>query len=91
MNNPWAYGQAQEFSKRLIAFSQDPVERINRAHLLAYGRNATTEEKQLAEAYIKRVVENLQTNEFTPEQWEMEAWNSYAQVLLRSNEFLYID
>ena len=91
MNNPWAYGQAQEFSKRLIAFSQDPVERINRAHLLAYGRNATTEEKQLAEAYIKRVVENLQTNEFTPEQWEMEAWNSYAQVLLRSNELLYVD
>lgn len=91
MNNPWACGQAQEFSKRLIAFSQDPVERINRAHLLAYGRDATTEEKQLAEAYIKRVVENLQTNEFTPEQWEMEAWNSYAQVLLRSNELLYID
>lgn len=91
MNNPWTYAQAQEFGKRLIAFSQDPVERINRAHLLAYGREATTEEKQLAEAYIKRVVENLQTNEFPPEKWEMEAWNSYAQVLLRSNELLYID
>ncbi len=91
MNNPWAYAQAQEFSKRLIAFSQDPLERVNRAHLLAYGREATTEEKQLAEAYIKRVVENLQTNEFTPEQWEVEVWNSYAQVLLRSNELLYID
>ncbi len=91
MNNPWAHEQAQAFAQRLIAFSQDPVERINRAYLLAYSREVTAEERQRGVAYIKRVVENLNVDELPPEQRETEAWNSYAQVLLRSNELLYID
>ena len=91
MNNPWAHEQAQAFAQRLIAFSQDPVERINRAYLLAYSREVTAEERQRGVAYIKRVVENLNVDELPPEQRDKEAWNSYAQVLLRSNELLYID
>ena len=91
MNNPWAHEQAQAFARRLMAFSHDPVERINRAHVLTYSREVTAEEQQRAEAYINRVDEELTTRELSPDQREFEAWNSYAQVLFRSNELLYID
>ena len=91
MNNPWAREQAHAFARRLMAFSNDSVERINRAHLLTYGREVTAEEQQRAEAYIDRVDEELNTRELSPDQREFEAWNSYAQVMFRSNELLYID
>ena len=91
MNNSWTHEQAEAFAKRLIAYSEEPVERIDRAYLLVYCREATPEERELAEAYIYRVVESLPVNEFSPENREMKAWNSFAQLLLRSNELLYVD
>ena len=90
-NHPWVQQQAQAFAGRLIGFSNDLAQRVNRAYQLAYGREAYADEQQRAVVYLAEVSEELDAFQLAPEQRELEAWTSYSRVVLTSNEFLYID
>ena len=78
MNNPLMVRQAKRFAERLHreAPQSDPA-RIQRACRLLYGRAATATEEQLALNFLKADPEN--------------GWQYYGQVLLASNELLYLD
>ena len=57
---------------------EDPEARIHRAYWLLFGRSPRTEELQLARTFL------AETNDQQP-------WRQLAQVLLSSNEFVFVD
>jgi hypothetical protein len=89
MNDPFVHEQARKFAARLIATCPEEAKRIERAHLLAFGRGPTSEERASGLSYLGQVGSKL--GGITEEQKAAQAWESYARVLLRLNEFITVD
>jgi hypothetical protein len=84
LNSPFMLVQAEALAERLKKEVPNGVEdRIQRAYLLLYGRAATEKEVRLGVAFLTSGAEN---GKVPPGFWEQ-----YAQVLLGSNEFLFVD
>ena len=78
LNSPLMQAQSAALVRRLKAeVPGGTEERVRRAYLLLYGRPAT-------EGQVRLALEFLKTGSDT-------VWEEYAQVLLGSNEFLFID
>ena len=83
LNSPFMVEQAKAFSARLHKeVSEGDEARIQRAFSLAFGRPATDVEIEIGLAYLGGEVDP---------QSKLTLWQSYAQVLLGSNEFMYLD
>ena len=82
LNSPFMVEQARSFAKRLQQEETGTAPRIHRAFQLAYGRLPSPQELKLGLAYLS--VEDTEANKLT-------RWERYAQVLLGSNEFMYLD
>lgn len=83
LNSPFMVEQAKAFAARLHAEQPDNnTDRIRRAFLLAYGRPPVEVEIEIGLAYLN--------GEKDPES-KLTQWQSYAQALLGSNEFMYLD
>lgn len=81
LNSPFMLTQAKAFAARLsVDAPQGDDARVSRAYRLLFGRAPTKEETRLA-------IEFLQ--EESPA--AMSRWEQYAQILLASNEALYVD
>ena len=79
LNSPFFQQQAAELTRRLAAEAPGGIEgRVQRASLLLFGRPARTTEVTLAQEFLGTA---------QPER----LWQEYTQVLLGSNEFLFID
>ena len=82
MNHPFVHDLARGVIARPdVAATKGHRERIDRLHRLLYGRPADAEEVTLGETFVK---EAGQTN-------KLSAWEQYAQVLMLSNEFAFVD
>jgi hypothetical protein len=83
MNNPWVFEQARGLAQRPdVAAERDPTRRIERLYRLVYGRPASAEEIELGRASLA----------VTPAGSDPQAaWDRYAQALLMTNEFLFVD
>lgn len=83
LNSPFMIKQAKAFSARLHRdASENDSERIQLAFQLAYGRTPSEAEAELGLAYLQGIHDP--DNQLT-------RWESYAQVLLGSNELMYVD
>jgi hypothetical protein len=91
MNHPFVREQAEGLAGRLLAVSEDAGQRVLRAHEWAWGRPPTPAEVDRGTAYVRRYERALAAAGAPPERLEVEAWTSYARVLLTANEFLYVD
>jgi hypothetical protein len=81
LNSPFIQRQAAALAQRLKVEVGEGIDaRVRRAYLLLYGRPAT-------EAQVKLAVEFLAAGDGASDA----LWEQYAQVLLGSNEFLFID
>ena len=81
MNNPLMVAQAKLLAERLHKEApESDAARIERAYSLIYGRAITEQEQKLA-------LEFLSAESADPKA----AWQQYCQVLLASNELLYLD
>jgi hypothetical protein len=81
LNSPFMLEQARALAAKVTAGPVLPEEeRVRRAYLLLYGRRPTGEELRLGVGYLRK-----------PEAEGMPRWERYAQVLLASNELLYVD
>jgi hypothetical protein len=81
MNSPFMIAQAKALAARILAEpAPDDAERIARAYRLVFAREPNAGEVRLAREFLRE-----------PEAWEMSRWEEYAQVLLASNEALYVD
>jgi hypothetical protein len=79
LNDPFVHEQADRLAARLVDGQSDDKERIGLAYELCFCREPTAEELALAEEYLQKVNSPA------------EAWKSLVRVLLRSNEFVYLD
>lgn len=87
LNSPFMIEQARAFAKRLLDEAGEDVDaRIRYAFELAYGRSATQREVLLAKQFLSRDDEEEERSLNTLNRWER-----YAQVILGSNEFMYLD
>ncbi|MDA1232183.1 MAG: DUF1553 domain-containing protein, partial [Planctomycetota bacterium] len=83
LNSPFMVEQAKAFSARVHKEAGDNDEaRIAHAFLLAFGRPVTDVELELGLAYL-----GMKSDENN----KLNRWEQYAQVLLGSNEFMYLD
>ena len=76
LNSEFMARQAKALAARLAA-EPDDTARIRRAFLLAYGRPPTDREVRLGTEFLSA--------------GGPDAWEAYAQVLLSSNEFAFVD
>jgi hypothetical protein len=87
MNNPFVKEQAEGFARRVVRQSELPDVRLELAFQSACGRNPTSLERERGARYITQ----YQANTRSAGPSEVEAWTSYARILLCANEFLYLD
>ena len=76
LNSEFLMRQAEAFSERVTAESDKPAEQVEQAYRLLFGREPTSSEREAT-------LEFLAGGE--------ESWPRLAQVLMSSNEFLYVD
>jgi hypothetical protein len=80
LNSAFMVGQANALAARLETISPDSAQRIAAAYRLLFGRAPEVEEMQLAQEFLRQ-----------PPAAEMSVWAQYAQLLMASNEMLYVD
>jgi uncharacterized protein DUF1553 len=89
MNSPFVIEQARHFLQRTDAAGlMKDEEKVKRMYQLAYGRTAETDEIALG---LRFLAESRQNNEAKKAPTSLSVWEQYAQVLLLSNEFAFVD
>lgn len=91
MNNPFVQEQASAVARRLLGATNNREERMRLATELVWSRQLKSKEAERGVEYLDRYQQELARTGAPPEQIEMEAWTSYARVLLTANEFVYVD
>jgi mono/diheme cytochrome c family protein len=82
LNSEFMVRNAKALAARLDRAAGDDAGRIRHAFLLLYGRPVTERELRLGLAFLRGGSASGQT---------LTRWEQYAQVLLSTNEFLYVD
>jgi len=83
MNSSFMVDRAKVLADRLLSESGDDDSRVRSAYQRLYGRDPTGDEVQLAVEYLRQAVDNASDG-------DLSRWTQYAQVLLSSNEFMYV-
>jgi hypothetical protein len=83
LNSPLIRQQSVALARRLLAGPPGVEERVRRAYVLVYGRPAAESEVRDAADFLGQAGSSGPAAE--------SAWQQYAQVLLGSNEFLFVD
>ncbi len=91
LNDPLVHEQARKFAARIFAAANDDAARITRAYELALSRPANSEEVADAKSFLSTVRVKLKSSGTPPDKIEDEAWQAVARVILRLNEFVYVD
>ena len=92
MNSLFVKKQASRFAERLLNLKvENENARINLAHLNTLGRLPSVIEKNQALTYLKRYNQNENNLSYKEQNFSLDAWSSYCQLLFGLNEFLYID
>jgi mono/diheme cytochrome c family protein len=82
LNSEFMERQAKALAARMMTTPGDDAQKVRQAFPLLYARPATDAEVTLAVDFLKTVDEP---------KGSLSRWEQYAQVLLGSNEFLFVD
>jgi hypothetical protein len=82
MNNPFVIEQARALAGRLAAVADEPEMRIQQLYMLLFGRAPGPRELALGVAFARRPADAGSG---------LSPWEEYAQVLLLTNEFAFVD
>ncbi len=91
LNDEFLHERSTSFAQRLLGENSDEESRLQMAFELTIGRPPNNEEIVSAAAYFAQLKSALTVASIPPEQHEQFAWESFARVLFRMNEFLYVD
>jgi hypothetical protein len=81
LNDPFVHEQARAFAARIQKERSGDAPRIERAYALSLGRAPTSEEAAASLEYVRSTRAQLD---------EKQAWESFARILFRLNEFVYV-
>ena len=82
LNSAFMVSQAQAFAARIEKMGASDADRVTAAYRLAFGRSPEKAESDLALRFLQ--LPNKTDDKLT-------RWQQYAQVLLASNEMMYVD
>ena len=83
LNDPLVHEQAGRIAERLMKTGSDESQRVKSAYELLFARPPTANEAAAATQFIANAKGSAPDAN--------EAWNAYVRVLLRLNEFVYLD
>ena len=84
LNSPFVIETSKALATRVQKEANSDSERIQRAFALAYGRPASAVEAQLFASFLNSTDADPSANRLT-------RWERVAQILIGSNEFMYVD
>jgi hypothetical protein len=82
LNSEFMTIQARSFAARIEKLASTDPDRVIAAYRLAFGRTPDTREMELAERFLKLPPRSDD---------KLSRWQQYAQILLASNELMYVD
>jgi len=91
LNEQFVHKQADLFARSVIRQCGDEAARVNRAFELAFARPADATELAEGQKFVSKVRQKLVAEGVAEKQANVEAMGSFARVLFRLNEFVYID
>ena len=80
LNSPFMIERAKAFASRMTASADKDETRIRNAYRILFAREPDRDELAVALGYLSR-----------PGSGDISRWDQYAQMLLASNEMLYVD
>jgi hypothetical protein len=86
LNSPFMIARAKGLAARVRLMTADDEAGIGLAYRLAFGRPPSEVERRLGRLYLAGADEGEEAKKN-----ELTRWERYAQVLLGSNEFFYVD
>ena len=90
LNSDFVMQSADKLAERLLTEHESNAQRLAALTLIAYGRDATTEEIQSHERYLAQIEEALSRTEQDPTARKRQAWNALCHTVLAANEFIYL-
>jgi hypothetical protein len=91
MNDPFVHAQSDKFAVRVGMAVGDEGRRIDLMYRMALGRPATSEEADIASAYLRESAARMAEAGVAEEDRTRAALASLARVILGSNEFLFVE
>jgi hypothetical protein len=91
LNDAFVHEQCKLFAARLVKGAQDDQERLNLAYQLAFSRPPDRHEIEEAARFVAAVRATLHGEGMPDTEIEPESWRAMARVLVRLNEFVYVD
>jgi len=92
MNSPYLVEQSGKFADLLLALpTADDAQRVETAYQRALNRQAKTDERDRAMAFLSDYEAALAPTIEDPEKRRRAAWSSFCQALYASSEFRYVD
>ena len=80
LNSPFVIGRAKALAARVTTNDHDDETRVQRVYGLLFARQPDRTEMKLALDFLRK-----------PAVPELSRWEQYAQMLLASNEMMYVD
>jgi cytochrome c553 len=92
LNSPLVREQARHLAQQLLGDAKvSDEQRIDRAHRLAFGRSSSADEVMQAQAFLAAYLASPAAQGRPEAERTLSAWQSFCQVLLCDNEFMYVD
>lgn len=91
LNDAFVHEQSVRFAGQLVTAARGDRARLELACERALGRPASAEERIRTEAFLKELRGHGTLSGKSPAEVELAAWSAVVRVLLRLNEFVYID
>ncbi len=88
LNSEFVLQSAADFADRILSESDDDDQRLARLYVMAYGREASTDERKADHQFLTNVTQSL--NDPDANQRRRQAWSTLCQVILAGNEFIYV-
>ncbi len=83
MNSPFIQEQSRRLAAECLAGASNDPQRIELIYHRVFARQPTEDERRLGQQFLE-AAQTTSTEKLSP-------WDRYAQVLLMSNEFLFVD
>ena len=91
LNDSLVHEQSRRFALRVLADAADDSGRVQRAYELALARPADSDEIEAALGFLTAARGRLSSTDCSVEQCEAQSWQALVRVILRLNEFVYLD
>jgi hypothetical protein len=91
MNDVFVHEQSRLLARRVSITWPDTSRRVNEAYRLCFSRDASSEEIELCEPFLRDAREAHAAAGVAQEQRDGEAFASLIRVLFGSNEFVYVE